>query len=84
MSDDVEFQILTQSLADRDFGRRVVAVDRLRRGLLIGTACLVLTALTVLLALTNTASLVITLAVVSVIAIEVGRLGLREFRKENS
>jgi hypothetical protein len=33
-------------------------------------------------ALTNTASLVITLAVVGVIAIEVGRLGLREFRRE--
>lgn len=82
MSDDVEFQILTQSLADRDFGRAVVAIDRLRRGLLIGASCIALTVLTVLLALTNTASLVITLAVVAVIAIEVARLGIREFRKE--
>jgi hypothetical protein len=33
-------------------------------------------------ALTNTASVLISLAVVGVIAIEVGRVGLREFRKE--
>jgi len=34
MSDDVEFQLLTRSLVEKDFARGVVAVDRLRRGLL--------------------------------------------------
>ncbi len=82
MSDDVEFQILTRTLSDQDLGRRVIAVDRLRRGLLVGGVCLGLLVLAALMALTNTASLVITLAVVCVIAIEVGRLGLREYRRE--
>jgi hypothetical protein len=82
MSDDVEFQILTRSLTGQDLGSRVLAVARLRRGLSVAAVCLCLLASAVLMALTNTASLVITLAVVGVIAIEVGRLGLREFRRE--
>ncbi len=82
MSDDVEFQILTQSLAQKNFGGRVVAADRVRRGLSVAGVCLGLVTLAVLMALTNTASLLISLAVVGVIAIEVGRVGLREFRKE--
>ncbi len=83
MSDDVEFQILTQSLTSEDLGRRVVALDRLRRGLSVTAVCLGLLVLAVLMALTNTASLVITLAVVGMIATEVGRVGLREFRRES-
>jgi hypothetical protein len=83
MSDDVEFQILTQSLTSEDLGRRVVALDRLRRGLSATAVCLGLLVLAVLMALTNTASLVITLAVVGMIATEVGRVGLREFRRES-
>ncbi len=82
MSDDVEFQILTQSLAQKNFGGRVVAADRLWRGLSVAGVCVGLLALAVLMALTNTASVLISLAVVGVIAIEVGRVGLREFRKE--
>jgi len=82
MSDDVEFQILTQSLAQKNFGGRVVVADRLRRGLSVAGVCLGLLTLAVLMALTNTASVLISLAVVGVIAIEVGRVGLREFRKE--
>jgi hypothetical protein len=81
MSDDVEFQLLTRSLVEKDFARGVVAVDR--RGLLVAAACLGLLALTVFMTLTNTASLVISLTVVGVIALEVARLCLREFRKES-
>ena len=77
MSDDVEFQLLTRSLVEKDFARGVVAVDRLRRGLLVAAACLGLLALTVFMTLTNTASLVISLTVVGVIAVEVARLCLR-------
>ncbi len=83
MSDDIEFQILTRSLTNEDLGRRVVAMNRLRRGLSVAAACLALLALTVIMALTNTASLLITLAVVGVIAVEIGRVGLREFRRES-
>jgi len=83
MSDDVEFQLLTRSLVEKDFARGVVAVDRLRRGLLVAAACLGLLALTVFMTLTNTASLVISLTVVGVIALEVARLCLREVRKES-
>jgi len=83
MSDDVEFQILIQSLAQKNFGGRVVAADRLRSGLSVAGVCLGLLTLAVLMALTNTASVLISLAVVGVIAIEVGRVGLREFRKED-
>ena len=82
MSDDVEFQLLTRSLADQDLGKRAVTMDRLRRFLSVTAICLGLTALAVVMALTNTASLVITLAVVVVIGVEVGRLGLREYRRE--
>ncbi|MGA2804153.1 MAG: hypothetical protein ABSF89_07155 [Acidimicrobiales bacterium] len=82
MSDDVEFQLLTRSLADQDLGKRAVTMDRLRRSLSVTAICLGLTALAVVMALTNTASLVITLAVVVVIGVEVGRLGLREYRRE--
>jgi hypothetical protein len=77
MPDEVEFQILTQSLAQKNFGGRVVAADRLRRGLSVAGVCLGLLTLAVLMALTNTASVLISLAVVGVIAIEVGRAGLR-------
>ena len=83
MSDDVEFQLLTRSLVEKDFARGVVAVDRLRRGLLVAAACLGLLALTVFMTLTNTASLVISLTVVGVIALVVARLCLREFLKES-
>jgi hypothetical protein len=82
MSDDVEFQLLTRSLADQDLGRRVVTMDRLRRYVSFTAICLGLIALAVVMALTNTASLVITLTVVIAIGIEVGRLGLREYRRE--
>ena len=34
MSDDVEFQILTQSLAQKNFGGRVVAADRVKARLI--------------------------------------------------
>ena len=83
MSDDVEFQILTQSLAQKNFGGRVVAADRLRRGLSVAGVCLGLLTLAVLMALTNTAPLLFTLAVVGVIAIEIGRVGIREFKRES-
>jgi hypothetical protein len=83
VSDDVEFQILTRSLANEDLGKRVVAINRLRRGLSVAAACLALLALTVIMALTNTAPLLFTLAVVGVIAIEIGRVGIREFKRES-
>ena len=84
MSDEVEFKLLTRSLADEDLGRRVVAMDRLRRSLSVIAICLGLIALAVIMALTNTASLVITLTVVVAIGVEVARLGLREYKRENS
>jgi hypothetical protein len=83
MSDDVEFQMLTRSLTNEDLGKRVIAINRLRRSLSIAAAFLALLALTVIMAFTNTAPLLITLAVVGVIAIEIGRVGLREFRRES-
>jgi hypothetical protein len=82
MSDEVEFKLLTRSLADEDLGRRVVAMDRLRRSLSVIAICLGLIALAVIMALTNTASLVITLTVVVAIGVEVARLGLREYKRE--
>lgn len=75
MSDDVEFQMLTRSLTNEDLGKRVIAINRLRRSLSIAAAFLALLALTVIMAFTNTAPLLITLAVVGVIAIEIGRVG---------
>lgn len=83
MSDDVEFQMLTRSLTNEDLGKRVIAINRLRRSLSIAAAFLALLALTVIMAFTNTAPLLITLAVVGVIAIEIGHVGLREFRRES-
>ena len=83
MSDDVEFQLLTRSLTDQDLGKRIAAINRLRRWLSVGAVCVGLVLLAVVMALTNTASLVITLAVVAVIGVEVTRLGLREFKREN-
>ena len=49
----------------------------------VAAACLALLALTVIMALTNTAPLLFTLAVVGVIAIEIGRVGIREFKRES-
>ncbi len=82
MSDEVEFQLLTRSLEDQELGKRVVTMNRLRRALSVTALCLGLIALALVMALTNTASLVITLTVVVAIGIEVGRLGLREYRRE--
>lgn len=82
MSDEVEFQLLTRSLEDQELGKRVVTMNRLRSALSVTALCLGLIALALVMALTNTASLVITLTVVVAIGIEVGRLGLREYRRE--
>jgi len=82
MSDDVEFQLLTQ-VADRS---RTLGVECLRlpvEARTIGCSRLSLSAgIGCAHGAHEHASLVITLAVVGVIAIEVGRLGLREFRRE--
>lgn len=81
MSDDAEFMTLTNSLWTKDFLRRIVLVHWLRRSLVIAVVCLALVALAVLIALTNTTAVVITLAIIAIIALEVGRLGLREYRR---
>ncbi len=61
--------------------RRVVAVDKLKRSLLVAASGLGLLALAVLLVLTNAVTLVITLAIVAMIIFLLFRWGLSEGRR---
>lgn len=81
MSDDLEFALLAQSLRNDRFGKRVIMMDRLRRGLGIAALAVGLLAVAVLLALTDTISIVITLSIVSMILYQVILVGLREHRR---
>jgi hypothetical protein len=82
MSDDLEFALLAESLRSEGFGKRVIIMDRVRRGLGLAALALGLLAVAVLLALTDTISIVITLVVVSMILYEVVLVGMREHRRE--
>ncbi|MGO9300451.1 MAG: hypothetical protein ACLQEG_08995 [Acidimicrobiales bacterium] len=61
--------------------RRVVAVDKLKRSLLVAASGLGLLALAVLLVLTNAVTLVSTLAIVATIIFLLFRWGLSEGRR---
>ena len=65
-----------------DFVKRVVMVDRMRRGAAVFACCLGLLALAFLLTLTGTLSVVITLAIVGLVISQVIRIGLKEHRKD--
>ncbi len=64
-----------------DLVRRVDAVDRLKRSLLVVAGGLVLLALAVLIVLTNAVALVVTLAIVATIIFLLFRWGLAEGRR---
>ncbi len=64
-----------------DLVRRVDAVDRLKRSLLVVASGLVLLALAVLIVLTNAVALVVTLAIVATIILLLFRWGLAEERR---
>ena len=61
--------------------RRVVAVDDLKRSLLVGASGLGLLVLAVLIVLTNAVTLVITLAIVAMIIFLLFRWGMTEGRR---
>ena len=70
-----------RTLWGNDPVRRVVAVDDLKRSLLVGASGLGLLVLAVLIVLTNAVTLVITLAIVALIIFLLFRWGMTEGRR---